>query len=812
MNNLLQDLRYSVRMLAKNPGFTVIAIISLAVGIGANTAIFSIFNSAALRPLPIAEPERFVSLNNTEQTGMFSVFSYPNYKDFRDRNDVLSGLIAYRFAPLSLSHDGINERLWGYIVTGNYFEVLGVNASLGRVISTEDDLTMGGHPVAVISHTCWKNRFGGAEDIIGKNVIVNGRNFTIIGVAAEGFYGTETIAAPEMWFPMAMQKEIDIGRDWLKERGIEIISVQGRLNPQVSMAQAEAGLNSIAAQLETEYPDDNQGKRVRLSAPGLMGGSMRGPFLGFTGLLMGVVGLVLLLACINLANLLLARATERRREIAVRLALGASRFRLVRMLLTESTLLSVSGGALGLILAFWLVDVLVNFKPPVDVPLFFDLHIDHRVLLFTLLISIATGILFGLLPALQTTKTDLVSALKDEMAFGMNRRSLLRNGLIVFQVALSLVLLVCGGLMLRGLQRAQTIDLGFDPQNAIEISFDLRLQGYDRAQGREFQKSLLERVRAVPGVQQAGIADLVPVDLHFGRDNVFIEGQLTERNSTAPRALLSRITPGYLEAMSTRLLRGRDFTDQDTETAARVVIINEAMARRFWPGEDAIGKRFSVGSPESPKMEVIGITEDGKYASLSEEPRPFVYRPMWQSYSGSSNLIVRSRTEPENLMRTVLGQLRELDPNMPVSSAKTMIEHMSFPLLPARLAALLLGSFGLVALALAAIGLYGVMSYSVLKRTREVGIRMALGAQKSDVLKMVIGQGVAMTLIGMVTGLLAAFALTRLMRNLLLDVSATDPVTFITISILLLIVALAACYIPARRATKVDPIVALRYE
>jgi predicted permease len=812
MTTLWQDLRYGLRMLRKTPGFTAIAILSLALGIGANTAIFSLVNTALLRPLPVENPEELVALGNAEANRLFPTFSYPNYRDLQERNQVLSGLMAYRFAPLSLSYDGINERLWGYVVTGNYFEVLGVKAAQGRLISTDDDRTPGGHPVAVLSYKSWQSRFGGDANITGKEILVNGRSYTIIGVAPQGFAGTEIIAAPEVWFPMAMQAQIEVGDSWLTKRGVENIFLQGRLKDGISAPQAQAALNSIAAELEREYPEINEGKRVSVAPIGLMGGTRQGLVLGFVGLLMAGVGLVLLLACTNLANLLLARATERRREIGVRLALGASRFQLVRQLLTESMLLAVGGGALGILLAFWLVDMAVALKPPVDVPLSIDLHIDYRVLIFTALLTLVTGLLFGMLPALQATKTDLLAALKDETALGSHRGSRLKNGLLVFQVAVSVVLLIGGGLMLRSLQKAQTVDLGFDPQNAIELSFDLRLQGYDDAQGREFQKRLLERVRALPGVQEAGTANLVPVDLHFGRVPVFIEGQLPERGANAPRAMSNRVSPGYFKAMSTRLLQGRDFTEMDNEAATRVVIVNETFARQFWQGENPIGKRFSIENPEAPKLQIIGVAQDGKYAGLNEEAKPFIYRPVWQSYSGSTSLIVRGETEPQRLIAAVRGQLQQLDANLPISSAKTLVERLALPLLPARLAAVALGSFGLLALALAAIGIYGVMSYAVTRRTREIGIRMALGAQRGDVLKLVMRQGTRWTLIGITLGLLASLALTRLMKNLLFGVSATDPLTFIFISVLLAGVTLLACYVPARRATKVDPMVALRYE
>lgn len=808
---MFQDLRFGLRMLIKKPGFTVVAVLSLALGTGANTAIFSLVNTVMLRPLPIEKPQQLVALNNTAEGHAFATFSYPNYKDFRDRNEVFSGLIAYRFQPLSLSHEGINERVWGFEVSGNYFEVLGVGAALGRVISSEDDLTPGGHPVAVMSYKCWQQRFGADQSIIGKEVIVNGRSYMIIGVAPQGFYGTEVVSAPDLWFPVAMQAQLEIGNSWLNDRRVEGVFVQGRLKPEVTTARAQTALNAIALQLEREYPDINEDKRVALSPPGLFGLAFRGPALGFAGLLMAIVGIVLLLACINLANLLLARAAERRREIAVRLALGASRFRLVRQLLTESLLLALAGGGLGLLPALWLLNLAMAFKVPINIPGAIDLRLDYRVFIFTVLLSIATGVLFGLLPALQATKTDLVPALKDEGSFGGGRRSWLKSTLMVSQMALSLVLLVGGGLMLRALERAQTIDLGFDPQHAVEVAFDLRLQGYESGQAKEFQKRLLERVRALPGAQATGMADMVPVDLHFSRTGVFIEGQAVARTTNAPTAMVNRVSPGYFQAMSTRLLQGRDFTEQDDEKAARVAIINETFARRFFPGEDPMGKRFSMGSPEATKTQVIGVVQDGKYAGLNEDPKPFVSRPLWQSSVGPTSVIVRTEDDPQRLIAAVRREVQEMDSHIPMSGA-TLVEKLSLPKLPARIAASILGSFGLLALALAAIGIYGVISYAVSTRTHEIGIRMALGAQKADVLKLVMANGMALTLTGVALGLAAALVLTRLMKSLLFGVSATDPMTFTVASLLLAVVALVACYLPARRATRVDPMDALRHE
>jgi predicted permease len=817
METLFQDLRVSLRRLRKTPGFALIAVLSLALGIGANTAIFSLVNTALLRPLPVEKPGQLVFLNNAAEKGdrNFPTLSYPNYRDFRDRNDVLAGLFAYRIAPVSLSHDGVNERVWGYLATGNYFDVLGVRPALGRLFTPADDKSPGAHPVTVITHNCWQRRFAGDPNVVGKTVIVNGRSFTVIGVAPPGFTGSEIAYTPEMWFPVMMLREIEPGSDWLEDRDTENIFVMGRLKPGVSRAQAESALRAIAAQLARDYPNENEGKTIELSPPGLFGNFMRGNVLTFAGVLMLVVGMVLLLACTNLANLLLARAAERRKEIAIRLALGAGRARLVRQLLTESVLLAIIGGVAGLLLAYWLLDAIMAFRPPMEIPLSTELHIDRRVLGFTAVVSILTGVVFGLLPALQATKPDLVPALKDETSVGGYRRSWLRSALVVLQVTLSLVLLLCAGLVLRGLQRAQYLNPGFVPQNAIEMSFDLSLQGYDDARSREFQRQLLDRVRAMPEVQSAGLADYVPLSLNYSSNSIFVEGREQRRGANVPLAMYAAAGAGFFRALGVRLIEGRDFNEADDETKPRVAIVNQTFARRFWKGETALGKRFSFTGPEVPPdswIEVAGVVQDGKYFSLSEEQQPFVYTALKQSGSNSLNLIVRTGADPKGVIAAIRREIMQLDANLPVYNVKTLTEHMNLPLFPARVAAALLGSFGLLALILAAIGIFGVMSYAVSQRTREIGIRMALGAGAREILKLVVGQGLLLTLIGVVAGLIIAFVGTQLLASLLYGVSAVDPVTFAVVTLLLAAVALLACYIPARRAMRVDPMVALRYE
>ena len=813
LDSFWQDVRLGLRALRMRPGFTAVALISLSLGIGANTAVFTLVNEAYLRPLPVRAPEELVSLTNAASHQMFPAFSYPNYEDFRDRSEAFSGLIAYRFAALSVSHDGVAERVWGYLVSGNYFEVLGIEPAFGRLLSPEDDLLPGGHPVLVLSHRSWLSRFGGEPGVLGKDVLVNGRSYTVIGVAASGFDGTEIVVAPEVFIPIAMQAAIDRGRDWLDDRAAENIYVQGRLRPGAGLEIAQASLDAVALELEREYPRINEGKRVSLSAAGLMNGRMRSGLLGFTGLLMGVVAFALLLACTNLANLLLARAAERRREIAMSLALGAGRLRLVRRLLSECVVLSLGGGLLGFFLAVWLVRLVAAFRPPVDFPLAFDLKIDLRVLLFTLLVSLAAGVLFGLLPALRVTRVGPLAALHDELSGESARRWSRGSGLVVFQVALSLLLLVGCGLMVRGLSRAQTIELGFDPERAVEVSFDLGLQGFEQAQGRELQREILERLRALPGVAAAGIADFVPVDLHFSRTRLFIEGEpVPQRMNEAPITFFSRISPGYLSAMTTAVVAGRDFTDADDETALPVALVSEALARRFWPGVDPLGKRLSLRAPDAPRVEVVGVVADSKYAGLNEQPQPFVYLPIRQSYSGTTTVIIKSDTDPGRLLPSIREEIQRVDPAIAVFAARVLAERLALPLFPARIAATLLGAFAVLSLSLAAIGIYGVMSQMVSRRRREIGIRVALGARREDVLKLAMSAGMAPSFLGVFVGAGAAMVLTRWMTSLLFGVSPKDPWTFAATAGLLLLVAALSCFLPARSAAKAAPMVSLRTE
>src|SRR5215470_7491705 len=537
MDSLIKDIRYAIRSLVKRPGFVAIAVITLALGIGANTAIFSLVNTVLLRSLPVPQAREIVSVAVRGKDDSMSAFSYPNYKDFRDKNDVLSGLLVYRFVPLSLSRSGMNERVWGYEVSGNYFDVLGVKAVQGRTFLPEEDQGKNAHPVVVLSYDCWQRRFNGGSDVVGKDVLINNHQFQVIGVAPRGFKGTEFIYTPEMWMPASMMEWVEPGSTWIDKRGSRNFFAVGRLKSGVSAKQAEASLNLVAQQLAKEYPDTNEGQSIAITAPGFILPELRGAVVSFSWVLMGAVGLVLLVTCTNLAGLMLARATDRRREIAIRLAMGANRVRLMRQLLTESVLLSFAGGLVGVFLAVWIIDMLLAFKPPIDFPLALDVRVDWHVLLFSLAVSVVAGAIFGLAPALQATRPDVSRALKDTAAQGGAVKARLRSVLVVAQIAISLVVLIAAGLVVRTLVQLQAMNPGFDTRNALTMSFDLGLQGYDDARGQQFYRQLTQRLQSLPGVEHATVASYIPLTLNYNSNNIFIEGHPAERGENVPLAM-----------------------------------------------------------------------------------------------------------------------------------------------------------------------------------------------------------------------------------------------------------------------------------
>jgi macrolide transport system ATP-binding/permease protein len=805
-----QDVRYGARTLRKSPGFTAVAVLTLALGIGANAVIFSLVSTFLLRPLPIRHPEQVWAIHQGKQNdpSYSQSMSYPNYKDLRDRIQVLTGMVVHRFDPLSLSHNGRNERVWGYLVSENYFDVLGVRPVLGRTFLPEDGNAPNAHPVVVLNYRTWLRRFGGDPAILGSSIMINGRTFTVVGVAPPEFTGTERLFTPEFWIPSMMQEWIE-GYSGLTSRGDGQWLAFGRLKPGVTPQQAQAQLNSVAQQLGKEYPGPDDGITLRLNPPGLVGPDLRNAVIAFSLALSLMVGLVLAITCTNLASLLLARGAHRRKEIAVRLAIGATRLRVARQLLTECLLLSVLGASLGLLLGGFLIQLVKAAVPSLDFTLTLDLRMDWRVVSFVVALALLTGIAFGLFPALYVSRADLLGTLKDELTWG-RRRSWLRGGLVAMQVALSSILLITAGLTVRSLQHTQSLGPGFDPNHALTLSVDLGLQGYDEAHGRNLYQQLLQATRALPGVKSVGLIRSLPLGLEYSTTGVYPDGRPEPHANEMPSACYESISAGYFAAMGIPLMAGRDFSEADTAKSSGVAIINETLAQQFWPGENPIGKRLHSGNTGSNALEVVGIAKNGKYQTLGELPSLMIYYPLSQVYSSDAALVARTNSDPMPVIASVRNEVSKLDPNLPIYEAKTLQEHMKLPLFPLHAGAVAVGSFGLLAMILAAIGIYGLMAYSVAQRTHEIGIRMALGARARDVWTMVLRQGLIIMAVGITCGLLGAIALSKIVASLLYGVSATDPLAFALSLLPLAAVALAACFFPARRATKVDPVAAIK--
>jgi predicted permease len=811
MDRLLHDLTVSFRRLRSSPGFTVAAILTLALGIGANTTIFSMVNAVVFRPFGVERQNELVFFNMHTAKAEYPSTSYPNYKDFRERNTVLADLAMYRIAPLNLSRGaGENTRMWGYLITGNYFDMLGVKPLVGRLLRPEDDINRGGHPVAVISYSCWQRRFAGDPGIAGKKVKVNWLDYTVLGVTPAAFVGTELIYTPEIWVPLAMSKQVE-GYDWLDGRGNGNGFVAGRLKQGVSMKTAQAAINIIATQLGREYPNDDAGVSIVLSPPGMAGTYLRGAITGFSAVLMVVAGLVLLIACVNLASLLLARAADRRKDTAIRLALGASRGDLIRQLLTESVVLAIAGGSAGVLLAFWLTSLVNAWSPPIDVPVIPHVMMDLRVLAFAAAVSLFTGLLFGLVPALQSTRAKLAGAMRNDAPSEKFRRVNLRDLLVATQVALSVVLLIGSILVVRSLQHALSLHLGFEPRHAAAVSFDLGLQGYSEERAREFQRRLLEKVRSMPGIEAAGMIDGLPLTLNISNSSIYIEGKPEPRAGDAPQANMYVITPGYLRAMQTRLVAGRDLDQRDSKNAPLAVLVNEAFGRQLLPGEDPIGKRFRHG-PKGKWKQIAGVVEDGKYRSLGENPSPTVFEAMDQNSRSNTTLIARSPLPEPETVSALRRAVAELDPSLTIYDAGSLTSELALALFPARLVAVVLAAFGLLAVVLAATGVYGIMAYAVSRRTREIGIRMALGAAPAQVLRVVLFRTGVLLVIGTGIGLAMSLAAGQFFGQILYGVSARDPLTYASAIALMAGVALVACWVPARRAIRVDPLTALRTE
>ncbi len=809
-DNFVRDMRYANRVLRRTPLFAVVAVTTLGLGLGANTTIFTLINKLLLRPLPVRDPEQLVSLN----TGGGVTFSYPNYKDIRDRNNVFSELAAVRFNPVDLSIGGErNFRVWGYEVTGNYFDLLEVRPYLGRFFERNDDAQPGANPVLVLGYGCWQSRFAADPKVIGRRVKINGFDFTVIGVAQPSFTGTELIIKPDFWVPTSMERQVEPGNNWLESRFAGVVWLLGRLKPGITRVQAQASLERVAHQLAHDYPAADRDMTITLSSPGLIGNVFRGPVTNFAAVVMAVAGLVLLLACVNLAGLLLARAADRRKEIAVRLSIGAGRAQLVRQMLTESLLLALGGAFAGWLIAFGLTYALKVWHPPVDLPINTSFDPDFRVLFFTCLAALLTTFLCGLAPALQATKVDLIPALKNDAPNERRFRLTMRDFLVVAQVALSLILLITSVLVLRSLQNALHLKLGFNPENAVSVSFDLGLQGYTEARGREFQKNVLAHAARLPGIEAAGSINYMPLRIGESSISVSIPGRSKARSSGPDGANLYSISPGYLRAAGTRLLAGRDIDEHDGAGSTRVALVNEAFARRLLPGENPVGKRFRLGPIEqSPLVEIAGVVENGKYEFLGEDPALAVFVPVSQDYNGWTTLVARTSLPAAEAIRELRSAISRLDPEIPLFNAGSLKEELAWPLLPSRIAAAILGAFGAVAILLAGIGLFAVVASSVARRSHEIGIRMALGARAGQVLGFLLRRTMLLCLSGVFAGTAITLGTARLLSAIVYGISPRDPLTYALALLLMTALAVLACWHPARRAIRIDPARTLRAE
>ncbi len=811
MDNVRRDLRYAVRALLRAPGFSIIVVISIALGFAANATVFSVANGLLWGVLPVKDPGRMVMFSEGQS------YSYPTYIDFRDQTgDVFEGGVAAHFPliPASIGGKGEPERVWGQSVSGNFFPILEVPMAIGRPIVPEDDQVSSRNHVVVLSNGLWRRRFGADANILNRDVALNGQRYTVVGIAPAGFYGVDRGIASDFWVPLALSKEImpDLFADgnMMKDQWLML---DARLRPGISRARAEVLLNVVKKRIDDTYSkDEKHHDKVTLqTAGGLIAGSAT-PAFTLMAVLMVVVGLVLLVACANVANLLLARAVGRQREIAIRLALGAGRRQLIRQLLFESFLLALTGAGVGFLLAAGAARAISNFQLPLPFPVVFDFNVDTRVALFTLGLSLITALLFGLVPALRASRPDLVGSLKDgPMLFGRMGRSHLRNMLVIVQVSLSLVLLATAGLFLRSLGNASSIDIGFKPDNMLMMTMDPKLQSYSHDKTVQFLTQVRERVSALPGVRSVSFVGVVP--LSIGASNNSFEVEATnDRPKQSVNADDNYVGNGYFKTMSIPLLRGRDFILQPGEQ--HVAVLNETMASHLFPGQDAIGR---VIHQDKEQYTVIGVARNSKLRTIGEQPKDAVFlflnaAPEKANSFFGTTIIVKTFVNPLAMAQSVREQIAALDPNMAVFNVETMQGHVDKSLLLPRISALLLGIFGVVGLTLAAIGLYGVMSYSVRCRTREIGIRMALGAKPREVLRMILRQGLTLSAIGLAIGLAIALVVGRFAASVLYGTSGSDLLTFVVVSAVLLATAAVAIMIPALRAAHVEPTVALRYE
>lgn len=825
MHTFWQDIRFALRILIKSPGFSAIAILSLALGIGANTTIFTVVNAILLNPLPVKQISRVVQLDtvdakthvtaaNVTKLGM----SYPNFQDYARSSNVFSGLSCIA-GPLPLTWSGGTEpkQIFGQMVSANYFDVLGLRPAAGRLFLPDEDTKLAGNNVAVLSYSLWVNKFGSDPNVVNKTLTLNATSYSIVGVAPRGFKGAFTFGnAEQVFLPVSMYPQVLAGffKDNFNDRRFLATVVVGRLKDGVTLGEAEASLKTMASNLEREFPKDNASRSVALTPLGeaAVGVNNRNQFVLIGGFMMAIVGLVLLIACANLANLLLAQSAARQKEIGLRAALGASQVRMARQLLTESMVLALLSGVIGLAIAYAGRAVLWSFRPPFILDGDVDLTFDSHVLFFTLGVALLTAVTIGLAPAVKVAKPNLVEALNiggrgGSVGWG---RSPLRSLLVVTEIALALVALIGAGLFVRSMQTAQRIDPGFESKKLFVFAFDLGALHYDEGRGQQYFRAAIDRAKAVPGVESATIASNLPLGGGLGR-TVFPEGQDEASGYRGTLTQLNDVDTNFFRTLRIPLVGGRDFTEADRKETRPVAIISEAMAKQFWPGQDAVGKRFHFfGEPQL--REVVGVARDTVVNNIGEDAQPLAYLPITQDFAPAATMQVRTNGSPESVIAAVRSQVQSLDTNLALTNLNTIEELIDQGLWAPRAGAAMLAVFGALALLLAIVGVYGVLSYSVSQQTREIGIRMAMGARTSSVLSLVVRQGMRLALVGLALGLIIAFAGMRVLASLLFGVSAHDPATFAGVSLILATAAILGCYIPARRAAKIDPITALRYE
>jgi putative ABC transport system permease protein len=814
VSTFLQDLRYAVRVLLKSPAYTAIAVITLALGIGANTTIFSWIDSTLLNPVPgLATPSEVVALSEGTSIQNPFPFSYPDYVALRDGQRSFSGLTAFSIQAMSLTGTAQPQRVWGMVASANYFDVLGVRPKLGRGFLPEEGEKPDGAPVAVISYRLWQTHFGGDPNVIGRVMEINRHPYTIVGVTPAIFQGSATGLRSDLWVPLMMQSQVMPQGDLLNSHVYYWLNLLGRLKPGVTAAQAQAEMTARIKAVAKDYPQEHKGHdTVSVAALWRAPFSANQFFSLLLPMLMAIAGVVLLLACANVANLMLVRSITRRREIAIRMSLGASRFRLVRQLLIESTVLALAGGAIAIAVTLWTAGGMARMIPKMDFPVALNTHVDQGVLVAALAISVATGLIFGILPALRASGEAPVNVLKEDggSSSGTRGKARLANGLVVAQVALSLLLLICAGLFIRSFRRAQQIAPGFNPRGVLLTSFDLFQTGYTPQNGVEFDRQMIARLQALPGVESVALSNRVPLTLGGGSTSVIPEGYVQQANESM-EVQDAIVSPGFLKMIQNPLVSGREFTADDTLKTQRVCLVNEYFAQRYWPNQEPLGKHVH-SDLTNEWFTVVGVVRNSKVNNLNEAPTPFIYLPLYQVYNAAMVIYARVPGNPLEYEASVARTIHEMNPDMVLYDVTTLQNREQLASFIQRLAGTFVGAFGLLSLVLAAVGIYGVTSYTTRQRTREIGIRMALGATREDVLRLVLGRTLRLTLTGVALGLLAAFGLTRFLSSQLLGVTSTDALTFSSVALLLCMVTLAACYIPARRAMRVDPTTALRHE